>query len=369
MVTFIVPCHRLAHLLPECVKSILSQSYRDFEILIMDDASPDDTPGVARSFGDPRVRHVRHPQNLGHLANYNAGLRLAQGRYVWLISADDRLHDPGALARAMAQFDKHPDLSYVFSPAGALKDGRTDGVVPFSWKQPDVRVLDGRAFLTSTLLQRNVIPSPSCIARTACYDHAGGFSPDMPYAGDWYLWCRFACEGRVAFLPDPLADYRLHEGSMTQALSDHANPRIVADEILVRWRILRDAEAAGWSDVVRAARTAIVADYVDRLELWSAPGSRAGLTRIQVDESIRRHAADAAEERLFGALIAARFGDRAYGAGDWIEARQHYCAALRGGDLMPRVRLKRSLLALGPVGAVARRTAARLRARFSTPRA
>jgi hypothetical protein len=88
-----------------------------------------------------------------------------------------------------------------------------------------------------------------------------------------------------------------------------------------------------------------------------------------VDESIRRHAADAAEEQRFVALMAARFGDRAYSMGDWTGARRHYRAALRDGALMPGVRLKRSLLALGPVGAGARRTAARLRARFSPHRA
>src|SRR6478672_7594179 len=58
-VSFVVPCYRLAHLLGECVDSILAQSYGDFEVLIMDDCSPDATPEVAASFSDPRVRHVR----------------------------------------------------------------------------------------------------------------------------------------------------------------------------------------------------------------------------------------------------------------------------------------------------------------------
>src|ERR1700720_3711793 len=84
-VTFVVPCYKLAHLLPECVNSILSQSYQDFEVLIMDDCSPDDTPEVARSFNDPRVQHIRNEPNLGHLRNYNKGISLARGEYIWLI--------------------------------------------------------------------------------------------------------------------------------------------------------------------------------------------------------------------------------------------------------------------------------------------
>src|SRR5216684_5652724 len=90
-VSFVIPCYKLAHLLPECVNSILSQTYQDFEVLIMDDCSPDHTPEVARSFRDARVKHIRNEPNLGHLKNYNKGIELARGQYVWLISADDCL--------------------------------------------------------------------------------------------------------------------------------------------------------------------------------------------------------------------------------------------------------------------------------------
>src|SRR6266853_4290713 len=86
-VSFIVLCYKLAHLLPECVNSILSQTYFDFEVLIMDDCLPDNTPEVAQSFADPRVRHIRNDPNLGHLRNYNKGIAMAHGKYIWLISA------------------------------------------------------------------------------------------------------------------------------------------------------------------------------------------------------------------------------------------------------------------------------------------
>jgi glycosyltransferase involved in cell wall biosynthesis len=67
IVSFVVPCYKLAHLLRECVESILSQTYGDFEVLIMDDCSPDNTPEVAQSFQHPRVKYVRNDPNLGHL--------------------------------------------------------------------------------------------------------------------------------------------------------------------------------------------------------------------------------------------------------------------------------------------------------------
>ena len=68
-VSFVVPCFKLAHLLPQCIDSILSQSYTNLEVIIMDDASPDNTPDVVRRFNDSRLRYVRNSANLGHLRN------------------------------------------------------------------------------------------------------------------------------------------------------------------------------------------------------------------------------------------------------------------------------------------------------------
>lgn len=67
--SFVVPCYKLAHLLAECVSLILAQTFEDFEVLIMDDCSPDNTMEVATSFRDRRVRYVRNDRNVGHLRN------------------------------------------------------------------------------------------------------------------------------------------------------------------------------------------------------------------------------------------------------------------------------------------------------------
>src|SRR5260370_9349885 len=116
-VSFIIPCYKLAHLLSECVGSILSQTHQDFEVLIMDDCSPDNTPEVARFFQDPRVKHIRNEQNLGHLANYNKGISLAQGEYIWLISAHDSLVSTQVLQRFERWIASHPNISYLLCPA------------------------------------------------------------------------------------------------------------------------------------------------------------------------------------------------------------------------------------------------------------
>ena len=82
----------------------------------MDDCSPDATPDIVAGITDPRVRHVRHATNVGHLRNYNIGIAMARGDYIWLISADDRLRRPYVVERFVEQLDRHPRVGYVFCP-------------------------------------------------------------------------------------------------------------------------------------------------------------------------------------------------------------------------------------------------------------
>src|SRR5215831_9756912 len=76
LVSIVIPCYKHAHFLPQCVNSVLRQTYQDYEILIMDNRSPDNTPEVARSFNDFRVKHIRNEENIGHIRNFNKGISI-----------------------------------------------------------------------------------------------------------------------------------------------------------------------------------------------------------------------------------------------------------------------------------------------------
>src|SRR4029079_12158829 len=103
---------------------ILGQTYGDLEVLIMDDCSPDNTAEVARSFQDQRVRHIRNERNLGALPNYNKGISLSRGKYVWLISADDYLQRPYIVQRYVDLMEANPRVNYVFCPCSVVKNGK-----------------------------------------------------------------------------------------------------------------------------------------------------------------------------------------------------------------------------------------------------
>ena len=263
-VTFVVPCYKLGHLLKECVDSILSQTYTDFEVLIMDDCSPDQTPEVARSFQDRRVRHVRNEPNLGHLANYNKGIAMAQGKYVWLISADDRVLRPDVLQKYVAALDTHMNVGYVCSSAVEIRNGQDTSVVAYSAQNDRDTIYTGHQFLQK-LLYSNSVVAASAMVRKSCYDRLGVFPLDLPYAGDWYLWCLFALHYDVAYVSEPSVAYRIHERSMTESLVERGAQVCIKDDLAVMWRIKARAKDAGFPNIVDKSRQAIAYEYARQI--------------------------------------------------------------------------------------------------------
>jgi glycosyltransferase involved in cell wall biosynthesis len=362
-VSFVVPAYRLAHLLAECLESILAQSFQDHEILVMDDCSPDDTASVVSRFPDARVRYIRNETNLGHLANYNKGIRLARGRYLWLISADDRLKSTDVLARFVQVLEQDADASFVFCPAMGLRAGVETGIVRSCWSPPDAMRLDGTELL-KILLERNVIAAPACLARLSAYHRAGLFPTDLPYAGDWYLWCRFAMDGRVAYLPEPMVHYRLHAASMSESLSVGRPEQIMSDDITVRWRIMHEAAEMGKDAVQRIASACITGDYCARVIRQDAEPWRGGLSMEQAVASIRLYAESEHEASWFVARLAEEVADALWADGRVAEARSYYGTAIRNAPALSAI-VKRSLLPLGAASLRLRAAAAAVRNAFA----
>jgi glycosyltransferase involved in cell wall biosynthesis len=352
-VSFVVPCYKLAHLLPDCVHSILSQTYGDLEVLIMDDCSPDHTAEVARSFRDRRVRHVRNDPNLGHLRNYNKGIGLARGEYVWLISADDYLRRPYVLARYVELLERRPEVGYAFCAGVFVRDGAETGPVGWAYSGDRDRVFPGHAWL-KTLLTRNLVLAPSGLVRRACYDELGAFPLDLPYAGDWYLWCLFALHHDVAWFAEPMVCYRDHGLSMTSDLTQTKAAACIQEELAIPWRIKNRADAAGFQDVSRAALRSLAQRYV-----WSTGTPQYGMaspfhTLEQFEASLRANAESERERTLVRALVYEGLGNLAYARGEVRAASRFYEAALRERPWTAAVVAKRALLSAGPLGAAIR---------------
>ena len=109
VVSVIIPCYRQAHFLPEAIESVLAETHRDTEIVVVDDGSPDNTQQVVQRY--PTVQSVRQ-RNQGLAAARNAGFRASKGEYVVFLDADDRL-TPNALESHLACFATHPEAGFV----------------------------------------------------------------------------------------------------------------------------------------------------------------------------------------------------------------------------------------------------------------
>jgi glycosyltransferase involved in cell wall biosynthesis len=206
LVSIIIPCYRQAHFLGTAIQSALAQSYRDIEIIVVNDGSDDDTEAVARSFGE-RIRYHRQP-NLGLPAARNAAVSLSTGKYIHCLDADDRLA-PDAITWLVEASQGREDVLCVM---GARAFERDDALDEGRQYLPPV----GRP-LASALVVFNFGPPHMFLCSRSMLVAVGGFDTTMHSMEDWDLWQRLVFAGaEVAPVPRIGAFYRRHSGSMSR---------------------------------------------------------------------------------------------------------------------------------------------------------
>lgn len=211
-----VPCYNYGCYLEDCVRSVLDQHGVEPRVLIIDDASPDDTAIVAERLvrSDPRVQFIRHAGNAGHLATFNEGIAAATGDYFLLLSADDYLL-PGALARAVDLMERHPEVGFTFGPARVEGEaGAAAPPPPHRRLRGTDQVLSGREFIRLSGA-RNIVLTPTVVIRRALQQRVGGYLPTLPHSGDMEMWLRLAAEGSVGYIAVDQAIYRRHQSNMS----------------------------------------------------------------------------------------------------------------------------------------------------------
>ena len=373
MVTFVVPSYKLGHFLAECVNSVLSQTYSDWEMLIMDDCSPDNTGEVASSFHDPRVKHIRNEQNLGLVQNFNKGIGLSRGKYVWIISADDYLRRPYTLERYVELMEKHKNVGYIFCPVAKVEHGQETEIQPADGRN---RIIRGHTFLKS-LIRGNLILAPSAMVRRECYEKMGVFPKaplwageelDFTWAQDWYLWCLFAMAYDVGYLAEPMVCYRLHDLSVTSTLTKHETiRRCVTADIAVPWMIKQKADELGLRRVSKYCRYGIAQAYGAHLASKQYRSSTSKMTPGEFEDSLCRSTRSEAERNWIRARTYAAVGDALFWRGDLPTARAMYADSLRKDWRMFGACAKLVLLSLGPIGRFLRSSVVTFRKKVVAP--
>ena len=356
-VSFVIPCYKLAHLLSECVNSILSQSFTDFEVLIMDDCSPDNTPEVAGSFNDSRVRYIRNNPNLGHLRNYNKGIELSQGKYVWLISADDYLRRPHILQRYVEVLECDLSIGYAFCPAVSVKNNQEGEILSYSIFRDQDCIVAGRSVLKE-LFRFNIVPAASGMVRRELYTNEGLFPLSMPHVGDWYLWSRFAFHSNVAYFSEPMVCYREHDLSMTtSALSDNANFQfLLAEDIELFWHLKHMADEIGFKNESRMLMRRIAVCFAKRM-VQNNQTAMVGLNMslVQFEDALAVKTVSKKEKSWIRARVYEAIGDLLYWQGDQFSTMNFYLEGLKNDHWMAKSVAKSLLFSFGRYGGFLRK--------------
>ena len=209
-VSVIIPTYNCARYLPEAIDSVLAQTYRDCEIIVVDDGSTDDTPDVLARYGEA-ILVIRQP-NQGRGAARNAGIVAASGDYIAFLDADD-LWLPQKLERQMALFEARPQIGWVYSDYRLLAESGPDTQTFFD--RAGLRPPPEGCILPE-LLSGCITSTITVMARASCFQRVGLFDHSLTRAQDYDMWIRLATQFDAACVDEPLALYRQHSGQVTE---------------------------------------------------------------------------------------------------------------------------------------------------------
>ena len=219
IVSIVIPAYDSANQLPEALDSVFKQTYQDFEIIVVDDGSTDDTRELLETYKN-RIIYL-YQENGGPSKARNTGIRAAKGRYVAFLDADDHWLPP-KLEQQIKLIESDPRLGLVFSDAKYF-----DGEPPMDgsyWKQRgcyDEMIAESRMIRNAfgKLMKINFIMPSTALVKKECFDKSGLFDESLRYVEDKDMWLRISRHYSMACIPYPLVKRRVHGYSLKQVVS------------------------------------------------------------------------------------------------------------------------------------------------------
>ena len=258
-VSIVVPVYNGSRYLREALDSILAQTYRPLEVIVMDDASTDDTPDILAEYGDT-IRVVRQTQNRGMFKTTNAGIALARGELIAVYHSDD-IYLPMIVEQEVAFLERHPEAGAVFaSDIFVDPHGREYGRLALPPDVPGDRPLDYELILNALLTHKNrFLRCPTAMVRASVYRDVGVYRADeFHIIADEEMWLRIARRYPIGILGAHLLRYRHFHGNATQAYHH------LRTEPEIHFRILDEYLVAGGQTL--ATRQALAAHEAHRAE-------------------------------------------------------------------------------------------------------
>ncbi|MBI4712895.1 MAG: glycosyltransferase [Planctomycetes bacterium] len=214
-ISVVIPIYDRTDVLKESIESILRQTYRNFELLLICDGSPPETMGIVNSYAvNPRVRIFRYNDNSGNATRgRNRGIKEAAGNYIAFMDSDD-IALPNRLETSLAYIEDH-NADVVYGGWQAKKEEGTDN--------PDILYLSNMSIIQpidydyQSLLKNNLLAQSTVMAKAEVLRMAGGLKPQMQYCEDYELWLRLAHLGyKFKSIPQPLSIIRFHSANLQE---------------------------------------------------------------------------------------------------------------------------------------------------------
>ncbi len=262
MISVIIPTYNRATTLLAAAQSVLGQSYKDLELIIVDDGSTDDTENVVKSLRDERVRYIYLKNNQGACAARNRGIKEAQGEYIAFQDSDDFWHSNKLETELEFLYRENADVVFC-----AIHRYEVGSHVPRIIPMERADAINHSDSLLNLLLKKNVVSMVTVLCKRACAEQIS-FDESIPRRQDWDWAIRIAQRYKMYYLDQVLVDSYVQPDSISQSSEKFLNALYImrkkyaseiegCPDIKKRWDILIaeaefDAGVPAWKGCIRA---------------------------------------------------------------------------------------------------------------------
>ncbi|GEO07615.1 glycosyltransferase family 2 protein [Segetibacter aerophilus] len=232
-VSIIIPSCNHARYLEQRIESVLSQTFTDFELIILDDASSDNSVEIIKRFTRIDKRMSFHPSNSNSgspFVQWNKGVRLAKADLIWIAESDD-VAALDFLKVMVEQHNVNPAIALAFCQSNRMSD---KGIISGTWKTftDDLKsdrfggdfIMKGIDFIRYFLIHKNVVPNASAVVfKKSVYNEVGGANEKLTTNSDWLTWLKMLLKSDLAFTSKPLNNFRYHSKSVIGRLANSEN--------------------------------------------------------------------------------------------------------------------------------------------------
>jgi glycosyltransferase involved in cell wall biosynthesis len=224
LISVVIPNYNHAKYLVQRIESVLNQTYQDFEVIILDDCSSDNSREIIEQYKEhPKVKHIIYNgQNSGStFKQWNKGFNLAKGEWIWIAESDDKAK-PDFLEKLVPNINSDPDLGIVYCESFKVNE---EDEITGSWRDYSLALdkylfhkdfkMKGLHYIERFLVHRNTIPNASAVLiNKKCYLAVEGVDENIRNCSDWLLWLKILLISNVYYVAQPLNYFRYHEKSV-----------------------------------------------------------------------------------------------------------------------------------------------------------